>query len=451
MKALVAAVAFAAALVGGAGALPLLLEARLAALAPGGLAVSGIHYNPFSGRLTLRAVSAHDGAGREIFRADEVEATAPMGELLGTAPLTLQRVRVVAPRLVVAPVPALTLIGLGAAGPAGPPVVIDGIVVSHGALVLEEPGGRALVARDLTARLDRLAAFGDGDAAFAVQTALYGTNVWITGQPVRRGAYALRFRAERLDAAAFLEDFPQALAAAGVRLAEGRADVDATLVFAGSRVLASGQVRIERLVARFAEPRSAPLTAAALVLGVDRWDLAAGVGRISRLELQRPVLTLDRGTPAAITSLVEWLAGPDVTLRRLRVVDGTMRLPGTERPITLRGFTLGLQSAAETGPRAGFVLTARAGLGPDGRLTLDGALSRNFRRAEGAVRAIGVTLDGCGLEDTSVPLPVEASPGAVLGALASVCNAGGPEMAPRPPNVRGTPGNPGRPSESGHS
>ena len=128
MKALVAAVAFAAALVGGAGALPLLLEARLAALAPGGLAVSGIHYNPFSGRLTLRAVSAHDGAGREIFRADEVEATAPIGELLGTAPLTLQRVRVVAPRLVVAPVPALTLIGLGAAGPAGPPVVIDGIV-----------------------------------------------------------------------------------------------------------------------------------------------------------------------------------------------------------------------------------------------------------------------------------------------------------------------------------
>src|SRR5205814_1436061 len=230
------------------------------------------------------------------------------------------------------------------------------------ALVLEEPGGRALVARDLTARLDRLAAFGDGDVAFAVQTALYGTNVWITGQPVGRGAYALRLRAERLDAAAFLEDFPQALAAAGARLAEGRADVDATLVFAGSRVLASGQVRIERLVARFAEPRSAPLTAAALVLAVDRW-----------------------------------------------------------------------------------------GLGSGGRLTLDGALSRNFRRAEGAVRAIGVTLAGCGLEDMSVPLPVEASPGAVLAALASSCPTGGPEMAPRPPDVRGAPGNPGRPSEPGRS
>jgi hypothetical protein len=187
------------------------------------------------------------------------------------------------------------------------------------------------------------------------------------------------------------------------------------------------------------------------VLAVDRWDLAAGVGRISRLELQRPVLTLDRGTPAAITSLVEWLAGPDVMLRRLRIVDGTMRLPGAERPITLRGLALGLQSAAETGPRAGFVLTARAGLGPEGRLTLDGALSRNFRRAEGAVRAIGVTLDGCGLEDMSVPLPVEASPRAVLAALAASCNTGGPEMAPRPPHVRGTPGNAGRPSEPGRS
>jgi len=426
MKALVAAVAFAAALVGGVGALPLLLEARLATLAPGGLAVAGLHYNPFSGRLTLRAVSARDEAGREIFRADVVDATASLGDLLGAAPLTLQRVNVVAPRLVLAPAPALTLIGLGAAGLGAPPVVVDGIVVSHGALVLEEPGGRALVARDLTARLDRLATLGDGDAAFAVETALYGTDVRITGQPLGRGAYALRFRASGLDAAALLEDFPQALAAAGVRLAEGRADVDATLVVAGSRVLASGQVRVDRLVAYFADARSAPLTAGALVLAVDRWDLAAGAGRISRLELRRPSLTLglDRGTPAALTALVDWLAGPDVTLRRLRIVDGTVRLAAAERgerPVTLRGLTLGLQAAAETGPRAGFVLTARAGVGPEGRLTIDGALSRNFRRAEGAVRAIGVTLEGCGLDDVSVPLPVQASPRAVLEALASAC------------------------------
>ena len=422
MKALVALVALVAAVFGGAGALPLVLEARLAALAPGGLAVAGLHYNPLTGRLTLRAVSAHDETGREIFRADEVDATAPLVDLFVGAPLTLQRVHVIAPRLVLAHTPALTLVGLGGAALVAPPVVVDGIAVSRGALVVEEPGRRALVARDLTARLDRSAGFGDGDAAFAVETALYGASVRITGQPLGRGTYALRVRASGLDAAALLEDFPQALRAAGVRLAEGRAEVDATLVFAGSRVLASGQVRLQRVVARFVEPRSAPLVAESVVLAVDRWDVAAGAGRISRLELRQPRLTLDRGTPGAITALVDWLAGPDVMLRRLRIVDGTVRLSTGAEPVTLRGLTLGLQAAGETGPRAGFVLNARAGVGASGRLMLDGALSRDFSRAEGAVRAIGVTLEGCGLEDISMPLPVQASPRAVLDTLASACS-----------------------------
>jgi Domain of Unknown Function (DUF748) len=421
VKTLVALAALAAALFGAAGALPLALEARLASLAPGGLAVAGLNYNPLTGRLTLHAVTARDESGREIFRADEVEATAPLADLFGGAPLTLQRVRVFAPRLVVAQAPALTLAGLGAPGFAAAPVTLDGIMVSDGNLVVEEPGRRALVARDLTASVDRLNGVGESDAAFAVETALYGANVRITGQPLTRGAYALRVRARGLDAAALLEDFPQMLAAAGMRLAEGRADVDATLLIAGSRVLASGQLRVERLVVRFAEPRSAPFVASTLILAVDRWDVAAGTGRISRLELQRPALALDRGTPAAISALVDWLSSPEVMLRRLRIVDGTMRLAGGAEPVTLRDFTLALQSAAETGPRAGFVLTARAGLGGAGRLTLDGALSRDFRRTEGAVRAIGVTVEGCGLEDVSIPLPAEASPSAVLDALASAC------------------------------
>ena len=421
MKTLVALAALAAALFGGAGALPLVVEARLASLAPGGLAVAGLRYNPLTGRLTLREVRAHDESGREIFRADEVEATAPLADFFSGAPLTLQRVRMVAPRLVVAQAPALTLVGLGAAGFAAAPVTVDGIMVSDGNLVVEEPGRRALVARDLTASVDRLNGAGEPDAAFAVETALYGANVRITGQPLSRGAYALRVRARGLDAAALLEDFPQMLASAGMRLAQGRADVDATLVVAGSRVLASGQLRVERLVARFAEPRSAPFVASALIVAVDRWDVAAGTGRISRLELQRPTLTLDRGTPSAISAVVDWLSSPEVLLRRVRILDGTVRLAVGAQPVTLRGFTLGLQSAAETGPRAGFVLTARAGLGGAGRLTLDGALSRDFRRTEGAVRAIGVTVEGCGLEDVSMPVPVEASPSAVLTALASVC------------------------------
>jgi len=421
VKTLVALVALASALFGAAGALPLVLEARLAALAPGGLAVNGLHYNPLTGRLTLHGISAHDGAGREIFRADEVEATAPLADLFADSALTLQRVRVVAPRLVIAQAPALTLVSLGA-GFAAAPVSVNGIAVSDGNLIVEEPGRRALVARDLTASADRLSGIGESDAAFAMETALYGASVRITGQPVGGRAYALRVRARGLDAAALLEDFPQVLAGAGIRLAQGRADVDATLIVVGSRVLASGQLRLDRLVARFAEPRTAPFTASALIIAVDRWDVAAGTGRISRLELQRPVLTLDRGMPGALSRLVGWLSDSDVALRRLRIVDGTLRLAGGEEPITLRGLTFGLQSAAETGPRAGFVVSARAGLGHGGgRLTLDGLLSRDFQRAEGAVRAIDVTVQGCGLEDVSMPLPGEASPRAVLTALASVC------------------------------
>jgi hypothetical protein len=101
-----------------------------------------------------------------------------------------------------------------------------------------------------------------------VETALYGASVRITGQPVGGRAYALRVRARGLDAAALLEDFPQLLAGAGIRLAKGRADVDATLIVAGSRVLASGQLRLDRLVARFAEPGTAPFTASALIIAV---------------------------------------------------------------------------------------------------------------------------------------------------------------------------------------
>src|SRR5262249_14827837 len=158
------------------------------------------------------------------------------------------------------------------------PVSLDGIMVSDGNLIVEQPGRRALVARDVMASVDRASGAGESDAAFAVETALYRTSVRITGQPAGRGAYALRVRASGLDAPALLEDFPPALAVSGIRLVEGRADVDATFVVSSSRVLASGQFRIEHLVARFAEPRSAPLTASALIVAVDRWNLAAGTG-----------------------------------------------------------------------------------------------------------------------------------------------------------------------------
>jgi hypothetical protein len=421
LLAILAALTVGATLLGGAGVLTLLVESRLGALAPGGVAVTGLHYDPLTGRLELRDVVARDAAGREIFRAERVVATASAMDLLG-GPLLLQRVQVASPRLVVGAAPALTLIGLRS-GSAPPPLSVNGLVVTQGALVIEDDPERApLVVRELSARLDRLAAFGD-DAAFAVDMALYGASVRATGQPLGGGAYAVRLRARGLDAPAILRDFP--LPGGAVQLAEGRADLDATMLLANGRLLVSGHLKVDGLVARFEDAVGTPLVAETLVLAVDRWDVEAGGGRISRLELRRPMLTvtLDHELPAALAAVLRRLASPDIALRRLRIVDGTVRVLGSREPLTLRTLTLGLQSAAETGPRAGFVLTARAGMAGAGRLTIEGALSRDFQHAEGALRAIGVTLEGCGIQDLSVPLPNAASPRAMLDALATACGS----------------------------
>jgi hypothetical protein len=421
LLAILAALTVGATLLGGAGVLTLLVESRLGTLAPGGVAVTGLHYDPLTGRLDLRDVVARDAAGREIFRAERVVATASVTDLLGGT-LLLQRVQVESPRLVVGAAPALTLIGLRS-GSAPPPLSVNGLVVTQGALVIEDDPERApLVVRELSARLDRLAAFGD-DAAFAVDMALYGASVRATGQPLGGGAYAVRLRARGLDAPAILRDFP--LLGGAVQLAEGRADLDATMLLANGRLLVSGHLKVDGLVARFEDAVGTPLIAETLVLAVDRWDVEAGGGRISRLELRRPMLTvtLDHELPVALAAVLRRLGSPDVALRRLRIVDGTVRVLGSREPLTLRTLTLGLQSAAETGPRAGFVLTARAGVADAGRLTIEGALSRDFQHAEGALRAIGVTLEGCGIRDLSVPLPYDASPRAMLDALATACGS----------------------------
>jgi hypothetical protein len=162
---LLACVALFAALLGGAGVVTMLVESRLSALAPGGLTATALHYNPLSGSLDLRGVVARDGAGREVFRAERVVATAAAANLFGGA-LLLQRVQIAAPRLIVGAAPALTLIGLRARASA-PPLSVSGLVVTHGDLLIEDDASRApLVVRDFSARLDRLSAFGD-EAAFA--------------------------------------------------------------------------------------------------------------------------------------------------------------------------------------------------------------------------------------------------------------------------------------------
>ena len=422
MKLLLAAVALAAAMLGGAGVATWLVEQRLVALLPGGLAFDSLHYNPLTGRLALRHLRGRDEGGREIFRADEVTATAPAMDLLGGL-VTLQRLQVASPRLVVPAAPMMTLIGLGAAAPRTVPIAVNGLVVTHGALVIEGAAhGEPLEVRELAVRADRMAAFG-GDGAFAVEMALYGTSVRMTGQrALGAPGYAVHVRASGLDAVAALRDFPSLMAGSGISLASGRADIDSTLLFAEQGILASGQVRLERVLARFTDRALSPFSAAAIILGVDRWDVEAGVGRISRLELRAPRLSvsLRRKVPALLTSLLDVFADDGIVLRRIRVVDGQLTLDGPDGPLTLRRLDLALQTR-ERLAGTGFVLTGRAGVGPEGRVAVEGALSRDLRSAEGALRAAGVKAGSCTVSDATVPLPEQPTLGSLVAALAATC------------------------------
>jgi hypothetical protein len=336
MKVLLALLALCATLFGGAGVATWLVEQRLATLAPGGLVFEALSYNPFTGRLAMRHVAARDAGGREIFRADAITATAPALDLLAGV-VTLQRVQVASPRLVVPAGPVLTLIGLGGEAPTSSPVAVNGLVVTRGALVIEDAArSEPLVVRDLAVRADRVAAFG-GEGAFAVEMALYGASVRITGQrALGAPGYAVHVRASGLDAVAALRDFPALTAGTGVTLAGGRADIDGTLLFAEQGLLVSGQAKLERVLARFVDRGLSPFSAASIILAVDRWDVGAGSGRISRLELRAPRLTVNlrRSVPPLLTSLLDVFADDGVVLRRIRVVDGHLTLDVPDGPVT---------------------------------------------------------------------------------------------------------------------
>lgn len=426
LPALLAAVSLAAVLLGGAGVATWLVEQRLGTLAPGGVVFDTLDYNPFTGRLALERVRARDATGREIFRAEEVSATAPVADLLAGV-VTLQRVQVASPRLVVAAGPVLELIGLGGEGPRAPPIAVNGLVLTGGALVIEDVArGEPLVVRDLAVRADRMSALG-GEGAFAVEMALYGARVRLTGQrALGAPGYAVHARASGLDAVAALRDFPMLTAGRGFTLVRGRADVDGTLLFAEQGVLASGHARLERVLARFADRRLSPFSAAAVILGVDRWDVAAGAGRISRLELRAPRLSiaLRRAMPPLLTSVLGVFADDGIVLRRIRIVDGSLTLDSQSGPVSLRSLNVALQ-AHERLAGSGFVLTGRAGVGPHGQLAVEGALSRDLRRAEGALRAGGVRAGTCTVIDVTVPLPAEPTLESLVAALAATCTADG--------------------------
>jgi hypothetical protein len=398
VKPLVAVLALAAALFGVAGGGALLLEGRLAALAPGGVAIGTLHYNPFTGSLALTDVRARDAAGRDVFTAESVVARANAFSLLGGA-LSLGRVRVAAPRLTLRADTGFALddvaAGLGAAhaffgstGALALPLRVEDLLIADGVVTIEGAGagGAPLVVRDLDVRLSRLttAALGDRDVAFAVEMAVYGTPVHVTGQP-RGGGYAVHVRARALDAARLARDIP----AAGLEGVErGLAEIDADLLLTNGRVLASGFVRLTDAVLVLPTAGRPRLRAASVALAADAFDVAAGVGRITRLDLGAPSLAL---SAAALRELLEPLRNEgDLVLRRISITDGTLSLDGPGGVRLTR-----VQLAAQLPERrtdSGWVVSARAAMGDDADVSVDGLVARDLRGLDAVTRLVRVPL-----------------------------------------------------------
>ena len=97
MKLLLAVVALAAALLGGAGVATWLVEQRLATLTPGGVTFDTLRYNPLTGRLVLRNVSGRDTNGREVASPPPIAIASTRTPTSDVHFMTLRRARVITP------------------------------------------------------------------------------------------------------------------------------------------------------------------------------------------------------------------------------------------------------------------------------------------------------------------------------------------------------------------
>lgn len=411
MKAVIVALLVAAAVFALAGGSTMVVAHRLTALTPGGVDVGAIHYNPFSGRLVLDNVHARDALGREVFSADGILATAgPLG-ILG-ATLSLGRVRVSAPRVTLWPDAGFDLENLGDSDRAARalvrlmrrgivplPLSVEDLLVAGGSITVEGAGegGAPLRVRDLDMRLSRLttSGAGDQDMAFAVEMTVHGTPVHVTGQP-RGGGYAVHVRGRGLDVAALLRDFSPAtaspLAAALTGIERGQADVDIDVLLADGRALASGYVKFADLVATLPVPGAPRLRSVAASVVVDGFDLASGTGRISRIDLGEPSLSLPmadaRQTLVALAKLIG--SSPGVLVRRVGVTDATLTLEGTGG-VRLERLQLAAQ-VLERRAEAPWSVSARASFAENAEVSMDGLLSRDLRSLDAITRLQRVPL-----------------------------------------------------------
>jgi len=408
VRPLVAVLVLAAALLGVAGGSTLLVERRLAGLAPGGVTFGALHYNPFTGGLVVSDVRGRDAAGREIFGAEHVQATANPVSLLGGV-LSLGRVRVTAPRLTlraengfaagagfafddVAAGLGVAHVLLGSRGALALPLNVADLVISGGIVTIEGAGedGAPLVVRDLDLRLGRLttAPVDATDVAFAVEMAVYGTMVYVTGQP-RGGGYVVHVRARGLDAVALARDVPMGGLAG---LERGQAEIDTDLFLADGRVLASGFVRLTDPVLTLPLAGRPRLQATSLAVAADAFDLTARAGRITRLDLVAPSLTLPAAQAAAVLGeAVEPLRdGRELLVRRISVSDGTLALEG---PTGVRFSRLQLTAQLpERRAESGWVVSARAMLGEEAEVSVDGLVARDLRGLDAITRLSRVPL-----------------------------------------------------------
>jgi hypothetical protein len=397
VRPLVAALAVAATLFGIAGVAPMIVERRLAALAPGGVELGGLQYNPFTGRLVLTEIRARDAAGRELLSAEHVAARVSPLRLLGR-PLTLAQARVTAPRLTLQAAPGLELTelaaGLGGAPAAATslPIRIDDLAVSGGSVVVEGAGerGAPLVVRDLNVRLGRLttATVDQDDVAFAVEMGIYGTIAHVTGQP-RGAGYTLRVRARGLDVAALARHLPVASLSG---LERGRGEIDAELFIVDGHLIASGHVRLVEVALALPGDGRSRLQADQLAAAVDHFDLTSGRGRITRLDLVGPALSLPaEHASAMLAALVARLRDqPDLLVRRVTVTRGALSLEG-DAGVRLQGVQLTAHAPERRGDGAWFV-TARAGVGADAEASIDGVVARDLAGLDAVARVRRVAL-----------------------------------------------------------